>query len=252
MNIHDIEIKEDSQERLQQVAGKPTKNILFAPEFNAVVKAAKQYVGLFASVEQLNSQIPNPEIGYFAFVVTETSKQLLYYNGDGWEVFNINTPKLNKHIDRIIIANGLYVYNTNPWGEAMFSNNWDSHNLFDVSNNSYIKGRQVPFDNCVLKHISLMLRTAPSSSDTNVFIKVFKKDIVGLNDVTTMPNEMTLFTGTALVSGSSGVISQLNFTVPPHIPMNKNSVYFWQIRKDQDGGGYDQIEINLTFEENES
>jgi hypothetical protein len=41
MNIQDVEIKVDSQEKLLAVAGLPTVNFLFAPEFNTVVNAVK-------------------------------------------------------------------------------------------------------------------------------------------------------------------------------------------------------------------
>lgn len=41
ISIDNIEVKEDSQAKLNAVAGLPTKNVLFAGEFNAVVKAAK-------------------------------------------------------------------------------------------------------------------------------------------------------------------------------------------------------------------
>ncbi|NHN26746.1 hypothetical protein FIA58_013760 [Flavobacterium jejuense] len=42
MNINEIEIKVDSAEKLASVAGKPTENFLFAPEFNAVVDKTKE------------------------------------------------------------------------------------------------------------------------------------------------------------------------------------------------------------------
>lgn len=42
MDVFDIEEKEDSREKLEAVANVDTKNILFAAEFNAVVKSAKK------------------------------------------------------------------------------------------------------------------------------------------------------------------------------------------------------------------
>ncbi|QYS86296.1 hypothetical protein JJC03_15425 [Flavobacterium oreochromis] len=41
IEIEQIEIKEDSVSKLNAVAGLPKKNVLFANEFNAVVKAVK-------------------------------------------------------------------------------------------------------------------------------------------------------------------------------------------------------------------
>ncbi|AMA49002.1 hypothetical protein [Flavobacterium covae] len=41
IEIEQIEIKEDSAAKINAVAGLPTKNVLFANEFNAVVKAIK-------------------------------------------------------------------------------------------------------------------------------------------------------------------------------------------------------------------
>ena len=41
IGIEEIEIKEDSDAKLNAVAGLPTKNVLFANEFNAVVMAIK-------------------------------------------------------------------------------------------------------------------------------------------------------------------------------------------------------------------
>lgn len=42
MNINDIETKVDSPEKLAAVANLPTNQVLFAPEFNAVVYEVKK------------------------------------------------------------------------------------------------------------------------------------------------------------------------------------------------------------------
>ena len=41
MNLNEIQPKEDSLEKLQEVQGRPTKFFIFAPEFNAVLNAVK-------------------------------------------------------------------------------------------------------------------------------------------------------------------------------------------------------------------
>jgi hypothetical protein len=42
ISIDNIEVKEDSQAKLNAVSGLPTKHVHFAGEFNAVVKAVKK------------------------------------------------------------------------------------------------------------------------------------------------------------------------------------------------------------------
>jgi len=47
MDVFDIEEKEDSREKLEALANVDTKNILYAEEFNAVVKSAKKAAAKF-------------------------------------------------------------------------------------------------------------------------------------------------------------------------------------------------------------
>ena len=53
MNINDIEIKEDSLEKLDAIQGEPTKNYIFAPEFNAIVNKVKNNEFTFLAVANL-------------------------------------------------------------------------------------------------------------------------------------------------------------------------------------------------------
>lgn len=70
MNILDVEYKEDTQEKLAKVAGKPTKNFLFNKEINKIVNAIKLLGNMItlnsATIDQLLANNIKLELGEVA------------------------------------------------------------------------------------------------------------------------------------------------------------------------------------------
>ena len=157
------------------------------------------------------------------------------------------------HIENIVINNGSWLGTIDEyWGEVINTPTWDTNNLYAITYNlQSIRGRITPFNNCVLKKASVILRTSPSSGNSNVTLKVFKRDFVNNLSVEMFPNELVLLEDTKPVTGAADAMTLIDFTPNNHVPIGENSIYYVWIKKDN-VGSYQHINIKLTFEQNEN
>jgi hypothetical protein len=141
MNIEDIEVKENSEEQLEAIAGLPTKNFIFAEEINALVEAAKNNRPI--------SFIDNLEtIGESGLIYQTPDGQLYTWNGTNFVATSIDILPLNNTFNgrNTFMKNVSIMGENDNNGNALLISNFFNDFIAAFSNNRVTTLRQLVTD----------------------------------------------------------------------------------------------------------